>query len=105
MECNEAKSLVNFIQEWEVDYREKFPSRIFPILVKDSTCKTSCITRLLKPLNSPDFQHDYVENGCSRFVSMIPFVDSDPDLNGIWLTADVSVIYRRFAGYRRFAET
>lgn len=86
----------NHIRKWQEEYKIEFPSRNFPILIKDSNCKTCCIIRFLKALNPPDFDKDIIqapmENFCMRLVSLIPF-KTNAYYDGIWLTSDVIKFY------------
>lgn len=69
-----------------------FPSRKFSALVLDVKGKTICATRFIKPLEPPQVNRDGFDvtpHQCARFVSSIPFTETNSFYDNIWLTTEV----------------
>lgn len=81
------------ILNWNEAFNKSFPSLRFHAMVIDTHGKTSCITRYIRPLEPPQLHtdgFDVTAEQCVRYVSLIPFTDSNKFYQNVALTTDVS---------------
>lgn len=58
----------------------------------DINGKTTCVTRYIRPLEPPQLNLDRFDvsaEQCARYVSMIPFTDSNKFYQNVWLSTEV----------------
>ncbi|KAI4470398.1 centrosomal protein-related [Holotrichia oblita] len=89
--CSEPPYLQSYLNHWNDDYNENYPHNNFSVFAIDSSGKTVCLTRYIRPLeppqmNSNDF--DITQEQCARYVSLIPFTDCNKLYDHIWLTTE-----------------
>lgn len=90
---SEPHYMRNHILRWNVAYNAGNPSRKFSALVIDTSGKSCCLTRYIRPLEPPQLNpegFDVTAEQCARYVSMIPFTDYNKFYENVCLTSDVS---------------
>lgn len=118
LDCSELINLERYLEYWSAEGAKQFPQRSVKTLVIHCSGKTVCVTRFFRPLPLPcKFVHirNFTSNllfllfwlviseevlntspeMVSRFVSLIPVVNSNVSLIGrfdVWLTGDVHIL-------------
>lgn len=91
---NESPYMKNYITRWNSSYNIRYPSRKFSALFIDTNGRSSCITRYIRPLEPPHLNpegYDVTPEQCARYISMIPFTESNKFYENVCLTTNVSI--------------
>ncbi|XP_014248384.1 coiled-coil and C2 domain-containing protein 2A [Cimex lectularius] len=94
LETKEETSLEVHLEQWLLELSKSFPNRRVVTLVTDTSSKSVCITRYLRPIKPPEIIENEVTtvDMAARFVSMIPVSHSHQHvvagMTDIWMTAD-----------------
>lgn len=89
---SEPPYLRHHILNWNRNFNANYPSRRFSALVLDANGKTVCATRFITPLEPPQINRDGFDatpHQCARFVSAIPFTETNNFYDNVWLTTEV----------------
>lgn len=92
--CSEPLYMKNYILQWNNSYNSSYSSRKFSALVIDTSGKSCCVTRYIRPLEPPQLNpegFDVTAEQCARYVSMIPFTECNKFYENVCLTSDVSI--------------
>ncbi|XP_063222890.1 coiled-coil and C2 domain-containing protein 2A isoform X2 [Bacillus rossius redtenbacheri] len=92
LESSELAHVEHHLDAWERDVAKLFPHRKVKTTVVDTSGKTVCVTRFIRPLPPPVILEgeDTTAEMAARFVAMIPVVAGSmlfPGLFDIWLTS------------------
>ncbi|XP_050296279.1 coiled-coil and C2 domain-containing protein 2A [Anthonomus grandis grandis] len=91
---NDPPYIKEHILKWNDLFNSSFITKKFQALAIDSSGRTNCITKFLRPLEPPSFTNDDFGNldvtpeRCLRYVSLIPFSKNSQFLQNIWLKTD-----------------
>lgn len=75
-------------------YNNSYARRAFFALAIDINGKTTCVTRFIRPIEPPKINSDGFDvtpDQCARYISMIPFTESNVFYRNVWLTTEVTL--------------